>query len=74
VKDLLQCIPKSDSEDIVAKKVKEVADAEETYIYYGVYDLIVKVKADTMDELKNTVTNKIRTLDHVKSTLTLIIT
>jgi len=64
----------SGSEDIVAKKIKSVADAEETYISYGVYDLIVKVKSNTMDELKNTVTNKIRTLDHVKSTLTLILT
>ena len=44
----------------------------ESYVSYGVYDLIIKVKADTMEELKEAVTNKIRKINQVRSTLTLI--
>ncbi len=39
---------------------------------YGVYDLIIKIKADSMDELKELVTRRIRSISKVRSTLTLI--
>jgi len=45
----------------------------EAYVSYGVYDLVIRLKADTMDELKSVVSNKIRTTDQVRSTVTLII-
>ena len=59
-------------EDNVLKQLKTIGGVEETYVSYGVYDLIIKVKADTMEELKETVTHKIRTTNYVHSTLTLI--
>jgi DNA-binding Lrp family transcriptional regulator len=40
---------------------------------YGVYDIVAKVSADTMDKLKEIVTWKIRRLDKVRSTLTMIV-
>jgi DNA-binding Lrp family transcriptional regulator len=46
---------------------------QEAYISYGVYDLVVKVKAETIDGIKDSVIRKIRTITNVKSTLTLII-
>ena len=60
------------SEDNVLKQLKQIGLVEESYVSYGVYDLIVKVKADTMEELKEAVTFKIRKIDQVRSTLTLI--
>jgi len=45
----------------------------EAYVSYGVYDLVVRLKADTMDQLKDAVSRKIRTTDQVRSTVTLII-
>ncbi len=63
----------SGSEDDVPKELKAVEGVEEAYFSYGVYDLITKIKADTMDELKETVTRRIRTLSKVRSTLTLIL-
>jgi len=62
------------SEDNVLKQLKKIGVVEEAYVSYGVYDLIIKVKADTMEELKEAVTHKIRTTNLVKSTLTLIMT
>lgn len=62
----------SGSETDVVDQIKKVDGVEEAYYSYGVYDVISKVKADSMDKLKDMVTRKIRTLDHVRSTLTLI--
>jgi len=62
----------SGSEDEVLKELKTIEGIEEAYFSYGVYDLITKVKADSMDKLKELVTRRIRTLSKVRSTLTLI--
>jgi DNA-binding Lrp family transcriptional regulator len=62
----------SGSEDNVLKQLRNINNVEEAYVSYGVYDLVVRIKADTMEELKNSVTHKIRTIKQVRSTLTLI--
>jgi DNA-binding Lrp family transcriptional regulator len=62
----------SGSEDEVLNELKTIEGVEEAYFSYGVYDLITKIRADSMDKLKELVTRKIRTLSKVRSTLTLI--
>ena len=62
----------SGAEDQALKQLKSVEGVEESYVTYGVYDLMVRVKADIMGELKDIVTHKIRTSIQVRSTLTLI--
>ena len=62
----------SGSEDDVLKQVKTMPFVEEVYVSYGVYDLILKVKANTMAELKDDVTKKVRQIKQVRSSLTLI--
>ena len=62
----------SGSEDAVLKQLRNINNVEEAYVSYGVYDLVVRIKADTMEELKESVTHKIRTIKQVRSTLTLI--
>ena len=64
----------SGAEEEVVGLLKKVEGVEEAYYSYGVYDIISKVKADSMEKLKDTVTRKIRTLNKVRSTLTLIMT
>jgi DNA-binding Lrp family transcriptional regulator len=63
----------SGSEDEVLNELKIIEGVDEAYFSYGVYDLITKIKADSMDKLKELVTRRIRTLSRVRSTLTLII-
>ena len=63
----------SGSEDVVLKQLKSLEVVKEAYVSYGVYDLIIKIKANTMEELKSSVTNNIRTINKVRSTLTLIL-
>jgi DNA-binding Lrp family transcriptional regulator len=62
------------SEDQVLKDAKAIGGVQEAYVSYGVYDLVLKVKADTMELLKELVTHRLRTIKNVRSTLTLILT
>ncbi len=62
----------SGAEEEVVTQLKKVEGVEEAYYSYGVYDIISKVKADSMEKLKDMVTRRIRTLNRVRSTLTLI--
>jgi DNA-binding Lrp family transcriptional regulator len=62
----------SGSEEEVLDEIKKIEGVEEAYYSYGVYDIIAKVKADSMEKLRDTVTRKVRTIVRVRSTLTLI--
>jgi Lrp/AsnC family transcriptional regulator for asnA, asnC and gidA len=53
------------------KSLKKINGVEEAYPLYGVYDIIVRTKADTMDKIKE-IHNKIRKLEKVRQTLTMI--
>jgi DNA-binding Lrp family transcriptional regulator len=62
------------SESDVLKAIKKVEGVIEAYSVYGVYDVVAKMKAESMDKLKEMVTWNIRRLDKVRSTLTMIVT
>ena len=62
----------SGGEDEVLTSLKKISNVEESYFSYGVYDVIAKVKAESMEKLKEMVTAKIRSINQVRSTLTLI--
>ena len=53
--------------------LRTVEGVDEASAVYGVYDIVARVKADTMDKLKEIVTWRIRRLDKVRSTLTMIV-
>jgi len=61
------------SEDKVLEKLREIEGVVEANIVYGVYDIIAKIEAESMDKLKDTVTWKVRKLEGVRSTLTMIV-
>jgi DNA-binding Lrp family transcriptional regulator len=61
------------SESDVLKELKTVEGVEEASAVYGVYDIVARVKSETMDRLKEIVTWRIRRLDKVRSTLTMIV-
>jgi DNA-binding Lrp family transcriptional regulator len=61
------------SESEVLDQLKKIDSVEESYMVYGVYDVVAKVSADTMEKLKEIVTWKVRRLDKVRATLTMII-
>ena len=62
----------SGSEEEVLEQIKKIGGVEEAYFSYGVYDIIAKIKAETMAKLRETVTQRMRIISKVRSTLTLI--
>jgi DNA-binding Lrp family transcriptional regulator len=60
-------------EEKVLGEVRKVPNVKECHRVYGVYDMIARVEADSMDLLKEVVTWKIRRLDGVRSTLTAVV-
>jgi len=61
------------SEEEVLKELKKVEGVVEANVVYGVYDVVAKIKADSMDKLKDVVTWHVRRLNKVRSTLTMIV-
>ncbi len=61
------------SEDSVIKEINALKGVKEVKGTYGVYDIVVKVEGGTMEELKDTITWKIRRMPKVRSTVTLIV-
>jgi DNA-binding Lrp family transcriptional regulator len=61
------------SEEEVLKELNKVEGVVEAFVVYGVYDVVAKIRADTMDKLKDIVTWHVRRLNKVRSTLTMIV-
>ena len=60
-------------ENEVLDELRKIDAVKESYMIYGVYDIVAKVGADTMERLKEIVTWNVRRLDKVRSTFTMII-
>jgi DNA-binding Lrp family transcriptional regulator len=61
------------SEDSLVSDLRKLDSVNEVYQVYGVYDIVAQVEADTMEKVKETITWKLRKLNGVKSTLTMIV-
>ena len=57
----------------VLRELRRMPEVKESYGVYGVYDIIVKVEADDMSSLKDVISSKIRRIDRVRNTVTMII-
>lgn len=63
----------ADAMEDVLGALKSVEEVKEAYSVYGVYDIIVKIEADSMLKLNNAVSYKIRRISKVRSTLTMVV-
>ncbi len=63
----------SGSEGEVLRSLKRIEGVKEAYSVYGVHDVVAKIEASSMDELKDIVTFKIRRLNRIRTTLTMIV-
>lgn len=60
-------------EEELVKELRSIENVKEVFIVYGVYDIVAKIEGDTMEKVKETITWKIRRIDKVRSTLTMIV-
>ena len=61
------------SENAVLRALKKIDGVKEAYNLYGTYDIIAKIEAERMGELTEIVTWRIRKIDGVRSTLTMVV-
>jgi DNA-binding Lrp family transcriptional regulator len=59
-------------EDVV-DKLKEVPEIVDVYKVQGIYDIIARVNSDTEEKLKELVSERIRRIDKITGTVTVII-
>ncbi len=57
----------------VIEELKHISDVKEVHRIFGAYDILAKVESDSVENLRETMTNKIRKIDKVRSTLTLMV-
>ena len=60
------------SEEAIIKNLEHVDSVKDVRGVYGAYDIIVKVENSEIDKLREVIMWKIRKLEHVRSTLTLM--
>jgi DNA-binding Lrp family transcriptional regulator len=61
------------SEEEIIRELKKMPETVEISGVYGVYDIIAKVRSDSMDKLREAITWHVRRIDKVRSTLTMIV-
>ncbi len=59
-------------EELIEELIK-VEGVKEVHSVYGIYDFIVKVESDSLEELKSAITWKIRRLRKVRTSATMIV-
>ena len=66
------------TDESIIVKIKDLLNGEKGIEYeiqgvYGVYDIILKISSDSIDNLRSTITNRIRKITSVQSTLTMMV-
>ncbi len=57
----------------IIDELKHLDNVKEAHGVFGVYDILTKVESDSVEHLRDVITWKIRKLNRVRSTLTLIV-
>ena len=60
------------SEEEVIAALKAVDGIKEVHGTFGAYDILAKLESSQVEELRETITWKIRKIDKIRSTLTLM--
>ncbi len=68
---LINCDLGFDTEIIA--EIKQLDEVKEVHGIFGAYDIIVNLESDNVDNLRDVITWKIRKLNRVRSTVTLIV-
>jgi len=57
----------------IIDELKHIDNVKEVHGVFGAYDILTKLESDNMEHLRDVITWKIRKLNRVRSTLTLIV-
>ena len=60
------------SEESIIQELKNLEGVIEVHGTFGAYDILAKIESTTVDALREVITWKIRKIDQIRSTLTLM--
>ena len=60
------------SEEEIIKQLKELDGVTEVHGTFGAYDILSKIESSSVESLRETITWKIRKIEKIRSTLTLM--
>jgi len=60
------------SEESIIRQLKSINGITEVHGTFGAYDILAKIESDTVDVLREIITWKIRKVEQIRSTLTLM--
>lgn len=60
------------AEEEVIINLRKLPKIEYAYLIYGIYDIIVKINAIDINELKSSLLKNLRSIEKIRSTMTLI--
>jgi DNA-binding Lrp family transcriptional regulator len=60
--------------DMVLAKLRKIEGISEAYKVSGIYTILVKVEAETMDKVAKVVNYKLKNMKNIQSTLTMVAT
>ena len=60
------------SEESIIRQLKSINGIIEVHGTFGAYDILAKIESDTVDVLREIITWKIRKVERIRSTLTLM--
>jgi transcriptional regulator, AsnC family len=61
------------SEDKIMEQLAAIPEVKAVYFVYGPYDLVIKIEAPDIDKIRSVVREKVRKIDGIRSTTTLIV-
>ena len=61
------------AEEEIIGKLKELENVKEVHWTFGAYDITAKLEAETTEKLRETITQNLRKMDKIRSTLTLTV-
>lgn len=61
------------AESKVLDELMKIPEIKEAYAVYGTYDIVTKIETDSLEKIREVVTNKIRKLPDIRTTVTMIV-
>jgi len=60
------------SEESISQQLEEMDEVKNVTRTYGAYDILTKIESSTAESLRETITWKIRKIEKIRSTITLM--
>lgn len=61
------------SEDKIMEQLAVIPEVKAVYFVYGPYDIVIKIEAPDIDKIRSVVRERVRKIEGIRSTTTLIV-